>query len=276
MEQDSKKVSFLKRIKWSIFNPENYDFFAVEKMKKAIAYFTKIVLIFALVTSIGITYKFTTIDFRSMPELQEIVTEETIEYIESIPRAEINAIFYFISATYLFIVYYVIIAVDVLLLSLLGYITSRIAKVALKYSAIANISIYALTLPVILNAIYIVVNSFTGFEIKYFQIMYNAVAYIYLVTAILMIKSEMIKQAAELAKLEEEQKRIREELARQEEEKKQKEEQKRKEREEEKQKKEQEKEKTNKNKKKEKKESEESPEGSMAAKKLDKTCKNEN
>ena len=240
MDENNKKISFFTRIKWSIFNPEHYDIFAVEQTKIAFAYFIRIILVFSLITAIGITYKFATTDISKVPEIQEFITEETINYIQSVPKAELYTIFYCISAVYLFIIYFFVIAMDVLLLSLLGYLTSRIAKVMLKYTAIVNISIYALTLPIILNATYILVNSFTSFEVKYFQIMYNAVAYIYEVTAILMIKSEIIKQEAELAKLEEEQKKVREELEKQQEEEKQKEEQKRKEREEEKKKKEKE------------------------------------
>ena len=84
---------------------------------------------------------------------------------------------------------------------------------------IVNIAIYALTLPILLNAIYITVNIFTKFEIQYFQIMYNAISYIYVVTAILMIKSEMIKQGQELSKLEEEQKKVKEDIEKEKEDK---------------------------------------------------------
>ena len=255
MEESNKKIPFFTRIKWAIFNPEHYDMFAVEQTKVAFAYFIRVILIFALITAIGVTYKFATIDISEVPEMQEFVTEETVNYIQSMSKAELYTIFYCVSAVYLFVIYFTMVAMDVLLLSFLGYLTSRIARVMLKYTAIINISIYALTLPIILNAAYILVNSFTGFEIKYFQIMYNAVAYIYEVTAILMIKSEIIRQEAELAKIEEEQKKVREELEKQQEEEKQKEEQRRKEREEEKKKKEKEK---------KEKEQENAPEGSSA------------
>ncbi len=255
-ENNLKKIPFFTRAKWAIFNLENYDFFAIEKAKVTFAYFIKIIIIFSLLTAIGITYKFATTDFSTIPELKGYLTTETIKYIEQVPKGQLYAIFYSISTIYLFAIYFVMIALDILMLSVLGFITSRIAKVLLRHSAIINISVYALTLPVLLKAIYILVNSFTGFEIKYFEIMYNAVAYIYLVTAILMIKSEMIKQEIELTKLEEEQQKVREELEREQEEERQKEEQKRKEKEEEKKKKD--------NEEKHKKNKGDSPEGSMA------------
>ena len=55
--------------------------------------------------------------------------------------------------------------------------------------------------------------------------MYIGVAYIYIVTAILMIKSDLIKRGQELTKIIEEEKRVKAELERQKQEEKQKEEQ---------------------------------------------------
>lgn len=262
-ENQLKKISFFKRVKWAIFNPENYELFGAEKFGQAFSYFVIIILLFSLITGIGITYKFASMDIANIPELKNVVTQETIEYVQNMPKVQLYGAFYLISVMYLYTIYFIITAVNVLLLSILGFITSRIARVPLKYSAIANISIYALTLSIVLNAIYIIVNSFTGFEVKYFQIMYNAIGYIYVVTAILMIKSELIKQQIEIAKLEEEQKRIREELERKEEEERQKEEQRKKEQEEGKKKKE----------KKEKKDNKEpsAPEGSSAITKRNST-----
>ena len=74
-----------------------------------------------------------------------------------------------------------------------------------------------------------IINMLTGFEIQYFRVMYNAIAYIYVVTAILMIRAEMIKQQIELVKLAEEQKKVKEELEQRQKEEKEKEEQKKKE-----------------------------------------------
>ena len=55
-----------------------------------------------------------------------------------------------------------------------------------------------------MNIIYFIVNSFTGFTIKYFEIMYTTVATIYIATAILMIRSDVIKKQIELNKIIEE------------------------------------------------------------------------
>ena len=75
--------------------------------------------------------------------------------------------------------------------------------------------VHALTLPIILNILYIILNAFTGYTIKYFQIMYTAISYIYMVAAILIIKSDYIKRQMELDKLKSEQEKVRAELDRQ-------------------------------------------------------------
>ncbi len=116
-------------------------------------------------------------------------------------------IFYF----YMFIIYFITILIYAIMLAILGRITSILLRIPMQYKAIFNMALHALTLPIILNLIYIVVNLFTGFNIKYFQVMYSTISYIYIVAAILMIKTDFIKRQQELSKIIEEQQKIREE-----------------------------------------------------------------
>lgn len=139
---------------------------------------------------------------------------------------------------YTYTIYLVTTIFDAVILAVFGLLSSRISGVGLKFSVIYKMSIYALTLPILLNIVYIIINSTTGFVIEYFDWMYTAISFIYLITAILMIKSDIIKQQMELLKIEEERKKIREEQIRKEEEERQKQEQKKREKEEEKKKKE--------------------------------------
>lgn len=132
--------------------------------------------------------------------------------------------------------------VDIIVLSIFGYIVSLITKIRLKYTAIYNIAAYALTLSIILNIIYFAVNSFCGFTIQYFEIMYTTLATIYITAAILLIRSDVIKKQIELNKIIEEQVKVRQELEKQEEERKEKEEKDKQKREEEKNRKKKEKE----------------------------------
>lgn len=147
---------------------------------------------------------------------------------------------------YVFIMYFLGTLSNAILLSFFGFFTAWLARIKMRYVAIFNMSVYALTLSVILNILYIGVNIFIPFEIEYFQVMYAAVAAIYLVAAIFILKSEFMKKQMELMKIAEAQEIVRkqmEEKEREEEERKAREEQKRKEREkEEKEKKEKEKE----------------------------------
>ena len=116
--------------------------------------------------------------------------------------------FFFAVFIYLFFAYFISNLIDAAILGVLGNLFARILKIRLKYKATFNISVYALTLPIILNLIYIVVNTFTGFEIQYFQWMYTSISYIYVVVAILMIKTEIMQKKIELIRLREIQKQV--------------------------------------------------------------------
>lgn len=144
-------------------------------------------------------------------DINRINKEELLRVITSNEMAEIYSSFIAVSLIYLYLAYLIQILLDILLLSVVGYLLSKIVGVKFKYKSIFNMSAYAMTLSILLYMIYIVVNILTGFTIKYFEIAYNAIAYIYIITAMLMIKSDLIKQQIEVGKIVEEQKKIREE-----------------------------------------------------------------
>ena len=112
---------------------------------------------------------------------------------------------------YMFAVYSASILVDALVLATLGYLTARITGMKIRFSAAFSMGVHALTLPIILNMLYIILNGFTGYTIKYFQFMYTAISYIYMITAILIIRSDYIKRQMEVEKIRSEQQRVREE-----------------------------------------------------------------
>ena len=120
---------------------------------------------------------------------------------------------------YMFMIYLGTVLVDAVLYSLLGHVTALLSGLRLKFTAIYNIAAYSLTLPIILNLIYMVANILTGYTIQYFSIMYMAITCIYVITAILMIRSDVIKKQIELSKIIEEQEKVRQEIARREQEK---------------------------------------------------------
>lgn len=77
---------------------------------------------------------------------------------------------------------------DIIIIGVFGWIAAKIARVNLTIGKTMSLGIYSLTLSIILSTIYSVVFSFTGFEIKYFEIMYMIIAYIYIVAAIMIMK----------------------------------------------------------------------------------------
>lgn len=166
--------------------------------------------------------------------------------------------FFLINYLYAFLLYVISVFMDAVLLAILGYMTAVLLRLRLKFSAMCNMAVHALTLPVLLNLIYICVQTFTGFEIKYFEVMYMGVAYIYIIAAILMIKSDVMKKQQELAKIIEEQARVKEEMEKQKEEEKQRRE------EEQKEQKRKQKEEEEKKKAKDKKEEPDAPQGENA------------
>ena len=168
--------------------------------------------------------------YKTISEQYNINKIDKTEILNMLSGQAINRvliIFFITILLYMFIIYVSTMLIDILLLVVLTYIVARISGLRLKYSAIYNIASYSLTLPVILNMIYFVVNRLTGFTIEYFQMMYTALASIYIITAILMIKSDVIKKQIELNKIIEEQEKVKQELKRKEEEKREQEEQER-------------------------------------------------
>lgn len=163
-----------------------------------------------------VTYKYS--DLASSYNINNFTKQDVINYIEGMNIISICFSIYFVIFVYLFIMYFISILMDVLLLSLLAYIVSRISRIRLKYAPSFSIAIHSSTLPVVLNLIYIVVNLLTGFKIKYFQLMYSTISYIYVIVAILMIKTDFINRQMELMKIAQEQEKVKEEMKKKEEE----------------------------------------------------------
>lgn len=159
-------------------------------------------------------------DIAEQYNINHLEKQDIMQLLSGSQVYVIIAMFFVTMMIYLFIIYFSTALLDAILYSILGYIEGMISKLRLRYSAVYNIAIHAMTLPIILNLIYLVVNTLTGFTIKYFQIMYTAITCIYVITAVLMIKSDMIKKQMELSKIIEEQEKIRQEMLRKEQEEK--------------------------------------------------------
>lgn len=144
--------------------------------------------------------------------IQEFEKHDVENFINSINTIGLYSGFVLFVAMYMFTIYFISTLIDVFMLAILGFILARIIGIKIKFKATFNIGVYALTLPIILNLIYLAVNSFTGLTIKYFGWMYTTISYIYVIVAILIIKTDLINRQMELMKIIEEQEKVKKEL----------------------------------------------------------------
>jgi hypothetical protein len=157
-------------------------------------------------------------------QVEEFSKQDIQNLISQIDYVSLYSSIYIVMFIYLYVVYTASTFVDIMMLAVFGFVIARIAGMKIRFKATFNIGIYALTLPILLNLVYIVINNLTGFTIQYFSWMYTTISYIYVIVAILMIKADIINKRAELMKIWEEQKKVREEIIRKEEEEKEKQE----------------------------------------------------
>ena len=210
------KLNFFKKIWYSIIKFEKYPELAALGVKRALVYFTELIVIFCVIyTGSYVYYVQNVANFEeenltlSQKVIKTMIKEsgsendqvnQALEMVDNYSdTAMIGSLF--VSS---FISFWVAIFLDVFTLSVFGLFTCLTAKIKMNYKAVFNMSIYAITLSLILRTIYVVVTLLTSFEIKYFDVMYIAVAYITLAAAIFLIKSDVIKQHLELMKIIEE------------------------------------------------------------------------
>ena len=151
-------------------------------------------------------------------QINEFDKKEVLEYFSDTNLFLIYMGIFIMVAIYMFILYFISIWLDIILLGTLGFFTALILRLHLRFSAMCKIVVHSLTLPILLNVAVILLEAFTTIKIQYFDIMYIGISYIYIITAILMIKSDIIKNQKELTKIIEEQEKVRQELERQKEE----------------------------------------------------------
>lgn len=134
--------------------------------------------------------------------LKEFNKTELINFLnQKINTPQIYILYGTAMIVYLFLAYFFSALFDILILSVFGWITTLIAQIRMRYRAIFNMSVYAVTLSTILKLIYMIIQIFTDFNVKYFDLMYTTISFICLTAAIFMIKSDVIKQQIELMRV---------------------------------------------------------------------------
>lgn len=220
MEQE--KIGFFKKTLISIKDFEKYDIFALESFKDSVKYLFTLILIFSIIATLVYSIKVVNGGLEEiMNKVQDELNEDLGMNIQEMQEAvkQNYGVFFIVVFFSVLTAYFTTTFIDAAMLGVLGLIVARLIGIRMKYKATVNIGIHALTLPLILQIIYLTVNILTGFEVKYFQWMYTTISYIYVVVAILMIKTQFINQQIELMKIKLEQEKIREETNQQEEQK---------------------------------------------------------
>lgn len=207
---------------------ENISNEKLEKYKDDIkSYYNGIIILRDTVMIRSITGTFTTISLEEVSDkfnLVKLNKQDIISVFSSNNVYSIYISFYIVMFVYMFIIYLSTTLLDAILYSFLGYITGISVNLRIRYKNVYNVAIYSMTLPIILNLIYMIVNILTGYTIKYFSILYMAITCIYVIAAILIIRSEIIKKQIELSKILEEQEKVRQEIEEKERQKKEEEE----------------------------------------------------
>lgn len=120
-----------------------------------------------------------------------------IEYFSGINLIYLAINVYIMLTIYNFFRYLVLI----LLLSIFGMLLKYMLKLNLKYSHVFNICVYAYTLPIILELIFSILNMLFGFKVYRFDLMADIISYIYILAALIAIRTNIIKRQIEFAKL---------------------------------------------------------------------------
>ncbi len=144
--------------------------------------------------------------------ITEFNKQQLVEYLtgSSIMTLYLNL---FLSLfVYAFIVYCINILIYIITISVVGYVSTLILKLKIRYVAVFNMAVYAITLPTVLEMVYIIINAFFRYTISYFDIMYVLVASIYMMAAIFILKSEFNKKQGEVQKIIEVEKEVKEEM----------------------------------------------------------------
>lgn len=214
-----KDFGFLKKVWYSMTKFEMYPEMAAYGVPRALLYLVKLLVIFSIVLTFVIVIFinqsnleepsdnstfFKKLESRLDLKIDESLRDEMVEVLGQYEAKTLNILFVIASVISIFISYFIITIVDILILSLFGMITCVFTRIKVKYRAIFNMSVYAITISLILRLIYEILLLLFSFKVKYFDIMYTSIAYICLAAAIFMIRSDLIKQQIELMKVLEE------------------------------------------------------------------------
>ena len=162
----------------------------------------------AMVGEVSYNYK----ESLESMNLTQFNKQDVVNYVKD---GQINTLYFSIFITlfiYSFSMYFINTLWYAVIIGIVGYFTMWVLKMRMRYVAVFNMAVYALTLSTILNILYLIINILFNFTIEFFSIMYVTVATIYLLAAIFILKSDLIKKQVEVMKIVEAQQVIKKEL----------------------------------------------------------------
>lgn len=152
----------------------------------------------AIYTMGGYEYEMTYSDFFNSLGIESFTKSEIMDnYLNDDGILKITVAVFIYSVIYLFVSNILVIIEDILIIAIFGWICSRIFRASLSFVQNCSLASYSVTLSLIISTIYSVANTFTNFQIKYFSLMYMIIAYIYIIAAIMIIKSEPNKKVGQ-------------------------------------------------------------------------------
>lgn len=149
-------------------------------------------------------------------DINEFDKNSLVQYLQGADMLPVYLNLFLSLFVYVFIIELINVLMYIIMISIFGYLTSKILKLRMRYVAIFNMAIYAITLPSLLYIIYMLVNAFIDYRVPYFEVMYMLVATIYMIAALFILKIEFNKTQGEVQKVLEVEKEVKEELKKQE------------------------------------------------------------
>lgn len=149
--------------------------------------------------------------------ITEFNKQQLVDYLTGSTMFKYYANLFLTLFIYAFAVYLINTLFYIIIISMVGFLATMILKLKIRFIAVFNMAVYSITLPTILNIIYIIVNTFYKYAISYFDVMYVMISTIYILAAIFMLKSEFNKKQGEVQKIVEVEKEVKEEQKQEEE-----------------------------------------------------------
>ncbi len=159
------------------------------------------------------TYK----DLFQQVGITEFNKETLVKYLTSSNMMSLYLNLFMTLFIYAFVIQFINTIFYVIVISIVGYIATIVLRLKIRYVAVFNMAVYAVTLPTLLDVLYIGINAFYNYVIGYFEVMYVMVASIYMIAAIFILKSEFNKKQGEIQQVIEVEKKVKENLKEQQE-----------------------------------------------------------